>query len=344
MPVLENILKRSNNNFDLIRLIAALFVIFSHSFIIFKGAYSEPVDTIVHETAGTLAVYIFFFLSGIFITGSFVGKNHTAFILQRVFRIWPALIFCTLLTVFLPGLLLTTLPAKAYLTDINTWKFLFSNIILYNVNSHRLPGLFLSNHFGSAVNGSLWTLPYEVGCYCLVFLFGIAGGMRHRLVLIAILLIVLILIITRKGEYAGFLTMPIRLFFIAGSLTYLYREALPVDYRLGLIMIVGCWLSYNTGLFYPVFYLTLIYNTFVLGSSNLFKSLKLPGDYSYGIYIFGFPVQQTINCLYPEIGPYNSLILVIPIVLVCAIVSWHLIEYPSIKYARSRGKKQMNPG
>lgn len=334
MLVLADILKRSNNNFDLVRLIAALLVIFSHSFYIFKSEYAEPVEPVLHETAGILAVYIFFFLSGIFITGSFDNKSHLAFVWQRIFRIWPALILCTLLTVFLPGLLLTTLPAKAYLSDIGTWKFLGSNILLYNVNSHRLPGLFLSNNYGSAVNGSLWTLPYEVGCYCFIFILGLAGGLKDRRVLVAIFTVIIVIILLGKGGYAGFLSMPWTLFFLMGSLAYLYRGILPIDYRPGVLLILLSYLSYGFAWFPPVFYLTLFYNTMVAGSSSLFKRVKLPGDYSYGMYLFGFPVQQTIACLYPELGAYNSLLLVLPIVLTCAILSWHFVEYPLIKYAR----------
>src|SRR5581483_1550015 len=117
MKTLDTVLKRSHNNFDLIRLIAALMVVFGHSFDLFKSyGYHDPVNAAVHESPGTLAVYIFFFLSGIFITQSFLNKkNHLSFARMRLFRIWPGLIVCTLFTVFIIGTTLTDLPIGQYL-------------------------------------------------------------------------------------------------------------------------------------------------------------------------------------------------------------------------------------
>ena len=335
MTTLETVIKRSNNNFDLIRLIAALMVIFGHSFDLFNSnGYYDPVKAVVKESSGTLAVYIFFFMSGIFITGSFINKkDHTSFIQMRVFRIWPALIACTLLAVFFIGVILTTLPLKQYIGNPDTWKFLFSNILLYNVTSHRLPGLFIANHFGSAVNGSLWTLPFEVKCYCIVFISGLAGFLRSKTFIVSFFL-VLVFTLVLQPNYLTVLGGKLVLFFTAGMLLYIYKHRFLVDYRISLLLIISCFCVYGTWFFQPLFYLALPYTALVLGASSVFKKIKLPGDYSYGIYIYGFLIQQVLANLFPGLNSYYSLLLTLPIVIPLGILSWHLIEYPAIEYGK----------
>jgi peptidoglycan/LPS O-acetylase OafA/YrhL len=329
MTTLEKVVKRSNNNFDLIRLIAALMVVFAHSFDLFRNlGYQDPARFFTGESMGTLAVYLFFFLSGIFITASFISKkSHFSFVMMRLFRIWPGLIFCTIVTVFIIGALLTSLPLQEYLRDIATWKFLFSDILLYNVDSHRLPGLFLSNHFGSAVNGSLWTLPLEVKCYCMVFLIGIIGAFKYKKVL---LVVFAVLVITFPFRYITLLSSPQVLFFAAGMICYLFNKILIIDYRISLLLIALCFLGYHTFLFHYIFYITLPYVALSMGGSDFFKKIRLPGDYSYGIYIYGFVVQQTAANVFPSLNSFTSLPVVLPAVLILAALSWHFIEKPSI--------------
>lgn len=74
--VLADILPRDKNAFDLVRLFAAVAVIFGHSFYIFPtGGYSEPVTQLIQKNySGTLAVGVFFFLSGILVTGREVAR------------------------------------------------------------------------------------------------------------------------------------------------------------------------------------------------------------------------------------------------------------------------------
>src|ERR1700754_722361 len=109
---LEQAIDRENNNFNLIRLLASLLVIFGHSFYLFPtNGYHEPISGLFKgDYTGSIAVYIFFFLSGIFIVASFVNsKTFFRFIIMRVFRIYPALIICNIITVFIVGAIFTTL-------------------------------------------------------------------------------------------------------------------------------------------------------------------------------------------------------------------------------------------
>jgi peptidoglycan/LPS O-acetylase OafA/YrhL len=336
MIKLASLIRRKNNNFDLIRLIAALMVIFAHSFDLYKtNGYTDPIKKIFNESAGTLAVYIFFFLSGIFITGSFENKkNHLSFILMRAFRIWPALIVCTVLTVFFIGPSLTTFSVKGYLLHVGTWKFFLSNILLYNPASHILPGLFLYNHLAGAVNGSLWTLPVEVKCYFLIFILGIIGAFRYKRSLMIVFLILLVATVSKYNNYIGFFSANVVLFFIAGSVAYLYKGFILLNYKVCFLLISLCLISFNTTFFHPLFYLTLIYGVLIIGGSGIFKSIKLPGDYSYGAYIYGFIVQQVISNLFPSLNSYSSLIIVFPVVAILSVLSWHIIEKQAIEYGK----------
>src|ERR1700744_32042 len=117
MKVLDTVLKRENNNFDLIRLLAALMVLLFHTFYLFKDhePHTHSSALLSGESIGGLAVYIFFFLSGMFITSSFINsRSNYAFGLMRIFRLWPALIACVILTVFIAGPLVSTYSPKAY--------------------------------------------------------------------------------------------------------------------------------------------------------------------------------------------------------------------------------------
>ena len=181
MKRLDTILKRDNNNFDLIRLIAALMVVFGHSFQLFNSnGYTEPIRFFLKDYySGSLAVYIFFFLSGLFITGSFINsKRHYAFVVSRVFRIWPALIVCTVLTVFLAGPIVSKYSLIEYLRFRITWTYLAHNTLLMNIR-YGLPGVFETNYAPNNVNGPLWTLPIEVLCYLSVFICGIIGVFKN---------------------------------------------------------------------------------------------------------------------------------------------------------------------
>ena len=120
---------------------------------------------------GPLGVYIFFSISGYLIAQSWDRDSHALrFFIRRGLRIFPALIVVTILTVFVLGPAITTLPIWEYFKSNSTWGY-FSNIILYM--SYALPGVFEHNTYPNAVNGSLWSLTTEFGMYMLLMIFGV---------------------------------------------------------------------------------------------------------------------------------------------------------------------------
>jgi peptidoglycan/LPS O-acetylase OafA/YrhL len=254
MKVLDSVLKRENNNFDLIRLLAALMVMFFHAFYLFKSSkpYIHAFTLIQGESIGGIAVYIFFFLSGMFITSSFTNsKSNYAFMIMRIFRIWPALIVCIMITVFIVGPLVSTYTTKEYFSLRGTWDYLIHGVLLYHVR-FTLPGVFNSNYYPSAVNGSIWTLPIEMICYFMVCLFGIAGVFKNKIASIVIYSLVIALYIFNFKLIRDFLSTPFP-FFIAGSLLYIFRKNIFVDYRIAILLLKKisfhqffniCWMHY----------------------------------------------------------------------------------------------------
>ncbi|RYZ93097.1 MAG: acyltransferase, partial [Sphingobacteriaceae bacterium] len=165
MQKLDAVLIRSNNNFGLVRLLTAFLVVYAHSLELFKETDSLYV--------GGLRIHIFFFLSGLLITASFFhSKTYSSYIIMRLFRLWPAMIVCTLLTVLLLGPLVTTLSSEQYFSHPVTLNYLFNNLLVYNTQFH-LPGVFTHNHYPEVVNGSIWTLKLELQCYVFIFLTGV---------------------------------------------------------------------------------------------------------------------------------------------------------------------------
>lgn len=341
---LAQVLKRNNNNFDLVRLIASLMVVFSHSFDLFEsGNFHDPLKVLSGTSSGTLAVRIFFFLSGLFIAGSFLNTSRLSFIAHRIFRIWPALIICVFLSVFVLGSLATTLPFPDYISAAGTWKFLFSEMFLYHVTTHFLPGVQFPNYFVYAINGSLWTLPYEVRCYFLVFAGGIIGVFGNKIFMTLVFLLAAADFAWLHLDVPGFLDDTIVLLFIAGATVYMYKDVIVMDVRISLLLILLAVLSYSTVFFYLILYAAIMYCVLVIGSSALFKAFKLPGDYSYGMYIFSFPMQQAIVKLFPQLNAYAGLAVTLPLVGILAVASWHFIENPAINYGKrlkfGRGEK-----
>ena len=159
-----------DNNFNLIRFVAATLVLFSHSFALSIGSSdAEPLRASIGMTWGDIAVDIFFITSGFLIANSFLTRSNVlVFLWSRALRIFPALIIAVLFCVFVIGIAFTSLEPKEYLAHDQTQRYLIKNIMLVGGIEYSLPGVFSENPFSHAVNGSLWTMPYEVKMYMLL--------------------------------------------------------------------------------------------------------------------------------------------------------------------------------
>ncbi len=152
------------NLFDLLRLIAATLVIYSHSYPLLGITPPDIVTRILPFTnGGTLGVWIFFIISGYLNTKSIKNNNAFAFLINRSLRIFPGLVVALLFSIFVIGPLCTNLPMSDYFINHKTWQYIHQNLFLSP--NYILPGVFDGNRFKSVVNGSIWTLPTEALLY-----------------------------------------------------------------------------------------------------------------------------------------------------------------------------------
>lgn len=334
---LLQVLSRQNNNFDVVRLIASIMVIYGHSFILFPCSGHEDVlrQLLKVDYSGSIAVCIFFFLSGMFVTQSLDNSQSLKkYIIARFCRIWPGLAACVFFTVILITPLFTKAP---FFLNLGTAKY-FINLSLF-VTIGTLPGMFLLNHFPNAVNGSLWSLPVEVRCYFLVAIFWILGILKKPWLLFSILGLMLLApnIIFVKGLLWHLLSndaIKSCCFFLVGIIVYSYRKLIIINGILTLTFISITTILFKTPFFIISFYCTLCYFLLWFGSRKIIINLRLQGDYSYGVYLYGFLVQQIIASLLPSITSLTSLIIVYPIVFFLASLSWRFIEKPSIIWGK----------
>lgn len=327
-----------DNNFNLLRVIAATLVLFSHSFVLATGRKdAEPLATALGTTPGGIAVDIFFITSGFLVTASLLSRACARdFIRARVLRIYPALAVAILLTVLLAGLLLTDLPTSRYLLHPETLLHFLRNVTLVTGISHTLPGVFTGNPYAHAVNASLWSLPYEIGMYSgLVglWLFAATGGMRRRERLAAALLAVAVLALAAHFLAHGFWRpsslLRLTWMFAAGALMQLHRDRIVVTpARLGIALACILLAGMDRTLFLAVYTLLIPFVVLSLAyvPGGFVRQYNRLGDYSYGIYIYAFPIQQTLAFVFPSIGIAQMVLGSGAATLCAAVLSWNLIE------------------
>ncbi len=172
------------NNITLIRLVAALLVLFEHCYELSNGA-KDPVSQFIlpfmgfHMGLGGTAVETFFVLSGFLITGSYVLRaNLVDYLVSRILRIYPALIVALLFCIGV-GAFISELPVYRYFSHTATIRFLWSNGSLFEFWL-LLPEVFVDNPWPDSINESLWTLPIEVRMYLIVATLGIWGCIDTR--------------------------------------------------------------------------------------------------------------------------------------------------------------------
>jgi peptidoglycan/LPS O-acetylase OafA/YrhL len=327
------------NNFDLLRLIAALSVIFSHAFLLGEGRQdTEPLMRLTHGQTifGVVGVFVFFVISGFLVTMSFEQTGSLPrYAAKRALRIYPGLIACLLVTALLLGPAISALPVRAYFSDPGTWHYVAENALL-NADENSLPGVRFSGFDArSVVDGPLWTLPCEVLMYGIVAALGWA---RHlTLPVIAGLVVVGMVCIgfdtTSSGYFLGDAGWLLG-FFAAGMALYrlkdrgIFHPAVALAAALGLVL--TAWLG-GFILLFPIFggYLVIF----------LALERRLPvvpaagwGDLSYGLYIYGWPVEQLVVWLNGGAAPWWLVFAAaLPASAALAFLSWHLIEKRALR-------------
>lgn len=350
--------------FDTVRLALATLVLFIHTSLIAPGvaglesAPLFPYAPIDRWAVNYAALPMFFALSGFLVGASAERLSLGNFLANRAFRIFPALGVEITLSALVLGPLLTTLPLAAYFADP---KFAHYFLNILGSIHYELPGVFTSNPEPNIVNGALWTVPHELSCYALLASFMLFGLHRsRRLLLVATLglfavgiLIPIVLAIYPALPFGKTLSyifvergaarlVPV---FLTGMLIYRYRDILPFR-RSYAFLAIGAYFAIcafgqvewgPSPLFNAATAPLLAYAVAVAGLSPELKFSAVNGDYSYGIYLYGFPLQQTILLLFPgmtSVALFFAMAFVASLAM--AALSWNFIEKPILRLRRRR--------
>lgn len=336
-----------SNNFDFLRFVLATLVLFYHCFPLLLGA-GERKAGFVEQAAGFgagSAVDFFFVISGFLVTQSWVRTPSIGlFLRKRVLRIFPAFIGVSLFCALVVGPL-GAANLHEYIHHFHPLGFLAYILLLVGP---YLPPVFLTLPFAGQVDGSFWTLRYEFECYLLVLVLGLTGAATRRIgvvVLFAVLTIFTFLsaighavpVPDRELHLIGnpikwFRLLP---FFLTGMAFYQFRDRIRYTPAFLVLALIGIVLG-------AIFsqWQNLALST--CGSYLLFWAAFRPmpslsrfarhGDFSYGLYLYAYPIQQLLILFYgPHLNPLGLFCIAFPISLSLAALSWHGLEKPALK-------------
>ena len=338
-----------HNNFDLLRLVAALSVIFSHAFLLAENSQDhDPLMLLTGGQAilGLAGVFVFFTISGYLITQSFeTTASPLIFLAKRALRIFPGLILCLLVCVFVIGPLITKLPLPEYFSRRETFLFLLRNAVL-DVEYNRLPGVeFWPHNMGGIVNGPLWSLPCEALLYLMVFVLGLCRLLTLPVCALLLAIGTAAVWLDTAGDTFGSALWLLG-FFAAGMCCYRLRGAFGawklVDGRWALLALALLALSIPARLFLVAFPLCGGYLTIYLALNNKLPNLRAArfGDLSYGLYIYGWPLEQCVIYFSGGTAPWWQVFLIsVAVAVPTAFLSWHLVE----KRCRWRSRPARRP-
>ncbi|MEZ5484764.1 MAG: acyltransferase [Lysobacteraceae bacterium] len=319
------------------RHLAALGVIYGHCYALAsnpEGVVDLIAAILPGYYAGSLAVYLFFAISGFLVTRSLIQRPGVMrYTRNRTLRVYPAYLACILLSVFLLGPALTTLTVDEYFGTPETWYYLRKNLIP-SAFAWNLPGVFEQNPLPDTVNGTLWSLGLEVRCY---FYLGILAALTLVQRRLAFTTAALLLLGASAWQWhiddpdpLGYRAL-MQTFLIAALAAHWLGQHRP-RHLVFLALVLPTALLSQTPLFGVAMTITLVYAVlwfaYTLPVSNWPPRL----DISYGLFLYGFPVQQTIMSIDPSLSPLGllawSLLATIPI----AAASWLLIERPALRF------------
>ena len=334
-----------DNNFDGLRLVFASMVVLFHI-----GLLSDAGSLVwlQEHISATFAVQAFFVVSGFLVTMSYENSKSLAqYALKRARRIAPAYVV-VVVGAALALSLISTLPLRAYFSSAGFWRYLGYNLILSNFTAPDLPGVFGSN-LETEVNGSLWTIKIEVGFYIAVpILVWAVRRVGYRRVLPAVFALSLLWrfgfewpSVNHHGDLFDRLAkqLPGQLsFFVGGAWAYyrLLEGRLPRAWP-AIVGVIAYALTYEEGNSSPTNWFVAPFAATAIVTWAAIAGPRLPplgkyGDFSYGVYLYHFPIVQALIAagLFAR-SPYLAAAVVVMSVALCSYLSWRLIEEPALK-------------
>lgn len=338
------------NNFNIIRFFAAFAVIYGHM----SSIMGEAAFPLLGQRISTIGVKILFTFSGYLITKSYLSDPHFGrYMIRRCFRIFPAYIVLILLSALVIGPIFTSLPLTEYFAAPGTWNYIWKNLLFSP--TYTLPGLFEACPYPNAVNGSLWTLPFEFAMYlilpALLWIFHKLGSQKWGVFAMWLACTVLSVAVLVRYPWGGArlvvwgnnLPDAVSLipYFFVGSLfsfpafkKLLNLQCAVVLLVVGVLAMSNVWNHATASVVCNELVVLIVLPYFVLALAlterPVFSKWFEHSDFAYGLYLYGFVVQQ---CMYQLMAPTRLSTLEMATVcfavtLLFAIGSWYLVEKP----------------
>lgn len=296
---LENRIGIRSRNLQGMKFLAAILVICSHAYPIVTGnMLKEPLYRVTHGqlSLGGLAVGVFFLAAGFFIAASVEKKaTATAYFGARCKRIFPLLWLVVFLSI-LWGAFITSCSLKEYMTNPQTWSYALNGLL---IPVHNLPGVFEHVAYLPTVNGALWTLPVEFLCYIGCFLsykWKLLREDRFAICMVPIAVAAIMLLFV-QGKYPFLMQTgrPVILFAI-GMGFWVFRKKITLSLRFFIPLFVIFFLMLFVNMANLAMFLIFPYLCMFIWfyAKQIPEVISRMGDLSYGIYLCGFPIQQSI--------------------------------------------------
>lgn len=331
------------NAFDFIRIAAASAVLYSHSYALYGIDEPKPFPG---ETLGSVAVAVFFSLSGYLVGQSWNrDPSISRFAARRLLRIMPGLLGVSIFVAFIVGPVFTTHSLRSYFLSDSPWRHLYQSSLM--LGAPPLKGVFEGNPYPNAINGSLWTLRYEILMYtCLALIGASIPKSLFRVACPAVFFAFGVLFVLSYGssdrvpfvwrfgtefyvDRIGYLGA----FFFAGATMHAYR--VKPNWAISIALIALALLPRDPVLSKILLWLAIPYSLITVAylGPSILRSVN-GYDFSYGIYIYAFPIQQAVS----QIGVQHNLswltVLIVSSVatVVMAAFSWYAIERPALSF------------
>lgn len=337
----------TRNNFGLLRLVAAASVLFSHAFAISSGiGESEPLGASTGFTLGQHAVNVFFVVSGLLVTASLDRTPSLGrFVTARALRILPGLLVCLAVCALVIGPVATSLPLAGYFANMEPLSWLL-RAALFLGPDRPLPGLFDQVPLVGEVDVPLWTLKYEVACYVGLAAVSACGLTRRPAALLAAIAAVVALyavwLVQRPEVGVAGVSHLLRFgsCFGLGVAAYVLRDRLSPGAGGMLFVLVLLVLASGNALQPLAYCLAEAYGILLLATLpfGLMSRVAQEVDLSYGIYIYGWPLEQLVVQSQPGIAPLPLALTALVVAGLCAFLSWTLVERPALSLMKRRRK------
>lgn len=320
------------NNMDAIRLLLAASVILSHSYPLATGNHDgEPIHwlTMGQSTIGSIAVDCFFILSGYLIAQSWLRSSSAkSYFAKRIKRIVPAFLVAATISAFIIAPLYGghSLDVVQYLKQV------------VRLRPYEPPGTFASNPFPGAANGSLWTIYYEFACYVGVAIMGVMGLLGRKRLTLALWIASIILgsayLYTGRHDWQFANWARLLPCYLSGVVFFLYRDRISLNGRGAmaalLALCIAARIPHAWAATAPIAIAYLVLWASFTPVMRVHNAGKF-GDFSYGTYLWAFPVQQMIAYHFGPIDPLPMTVMAVVFTAPLAFASWHLAEKPFLK-------------